>query len=90
MTLGKDCISEQQRGHRKHNISKLPKKEERKSSGERKSICYARVSSNGQEDLERQVELFRRKYPDYKIIKDIESNLNFKRRVFRDSLYEKN
>ena len=47
----------------------------------KKKICYCRVSSNKQkEDLERQINFMKEKYPDYKIIKDIGSGLNFKRR----------
>jgi predicted site-specific integrase-resolvase len=47
---------------------------------DRRTICYARVSSNHQkQDLERQVELFKSKFPDTEIIQDIESGLNWKR-----------
>ena len=47
----------------------------------KRNICYCRVSSSSQkEDLERQVEFFRCKYPNYEIIKDIGSGLNFKRK----------
>ncbi|MCP4115886.1 MAG: IS607 family transposase, partial [Desulfobacteraceae bacterium] len=44
-------------------------------------ICYCRVSSYKQkDDLNRQVDLMREKYPDAKVIKDIGSGLNFKRK----------
>ena len=44
-------------------------------------ICYCRVSSYKQkDDLERQVIYMQEKYPDAKIIKDIGSGLNFKRK----------
>ena len=44
-------------------------------------ICYCRVSTPSQkEDLERQVEFFRTTYPTHRIIKDIGSGLNFKRK----------
>ena len=47
----------------------------------KQKICYCRVSSNKQkEDLERQINFMKEKYPDYEIIKDIGSGLNFKRR----------
>ena len=47
----------------------------------RKNIVYARVSGAGQaDDLKRQVELLAREFPDYTIIKDIGSGLNFKRK----------
>ena len=58
-----------------------------KSGKER--ICYCRVSSSGQkEDLERQVQFFRLKYPTHTIIRDIGSGLNFKRKGF-NSLVER-
>ncbi|MCP4117194.1 MAG: recombinase family protein, partial [Desulfobacteraceae bacterium] len=44
-------------------------------------ICYCRVSSYKQkDDLNRQVDLMQEKYPDAKVIKDIGSGLNFKRK----------
>jgi putative resolvase len=51
------------------------------------TICYARVSSNHQkEDLERQVDMLKERYPDAKIIKDIGSGLNWNRQGFRSLL----
>ena len=50
-------------------------------SEDRENICYCRVSSSGQkDDLERQIKYMKRKYPNYKIIKDIGSGINFNRR----------
>ncbi len=73
-------------GHRRYKISK-PVNEGHK-------YLYARVSSKKQEeDLKRQVKYLRRKYPDYKVIKDIGSGLNFKRQGFRtilEQLFEGN
>ena len=47
----------------------------------RQRIAYARVSSSSQkDDLERQIEFLRCMYPDYRIIHDIGSGLNYKRR----------
>jgi excisionase family DNA binding protein len=47
----------------------------------KKYICYCRVSSKKQkEDLERQINIMRINYPDYEIITDIGSGLNFKRK----------
>ena len=44
------------------------------------NICYCRVSTRGQkDDLERQIEYMKNKYPNHIIIKDIASGLNFKR-----------
>jgi putative resolvase len=46
----------------------------------KKRICYCRVSSKKQkEDLARQVEYMKNKYPDYDIITDIGSGLNYNR-----------
>ena len=48
-----------------------------------KSVCYARVSSNHQkEDLERQMELLKTKFPDRQIYKDIASGLNWNKPGF--------
>lgn len=47
----------------------------------REKVFYCRVSSNKQkDDLERQIELARKIYPEHKIIKDIGSGINWKRR----------
>jgi predicted site-specific integrase-resolvase len=47
---------------------------------EKKNKCYCRVSSVGQkEDLMRQIEYMKDKYPEYEIIKDIGSGINFNR-----------
>lgn len=44
-------------------------------------ICYARVSSSHQkEDLQRQIDALKQNHPDYDIIKDIGSGLNWKRK----------
>jgi len=70
-------------GHRRYNLAKYlnPTKP---SIIVRKSICYARVSSSSQkEDLERQVELFRIRYPNHEIVQDVGSGLNFKRKGLR-------
>ena len=65
-------------GHRRYKIPVNP---------EGKSLIYARVSSKKQErDLERQIAYIRRKYPDFEVIRDIGSGLNFKRQGFRDIL----
>lgn len=76
-----------ERSHHYYNVKEYLKtkgnssiKEEIKTS-ERKKFCYCRVSSQGQkDDLERQVTYLKEKYPDYTIIKDIGSGLNFKRK----------
>lgn len=54
---------------------------------QKRNICYCRVSTPSQrEDLERQAEFFSVKYPQYEIIKDIGSGINFKRKGFNSIL----
>ena len=56
---------------------------------EKLKYIYARVSSNKQKaDLERQVERLQEEYPDHKVIKEISSVINFKRKGLR-SLVDK-
>ena len=46
-------------------------------------VCYCRVSSAKQkDDLARQIAFMREKFPDYDIVSDIGSGLNFKRKGF--------
>jgi len=48
---------------------------------EKINICYCRVSTNSQkDDLKRQIDYMKNKYPSYEIIKDIGSGINFKRK----------
>jgi predicted site-specific integrase-resolvase len=50
-------------------------------------VCYRRVSSYKQkDDLERQVQFMKGKYPNAEIIKDIGSGLNFKRKGLKTLL----
>ncbi len=50
-------------------------------------ICYCRVSSYKQrDDLERQVKFMQAKYPNAKIVKDIGSGLNYKRKGLKSIL----
>ena len=45
------------------------------------NVCYCRVSTHGQsDDLERQVEFMKTRYPDFEIITDIASGINFERK----------
>lgn len=47
-------------------------------------IIYTRVSTGKQkDDLQRQIEYLQGKYPTYRLIKDIGSGINYKRRGFR-------
>lgn len=68
--------------HEIENLDELDLKEEKLN------ICYARVSSHGQEnDLERQKELLVKEYPDYMCITDIGSGINFNRRGIRKIIH---
>ena len=50
----------------------------------RRKIIYARVSSSGQKnDLDRQVEVLKEKYPNHELIKDIGSGMNMNRKGLR-------
>lgn len=45
------------------------------------NICYCRVSSQGQrDDLQRQIEFMKERYPEYQIITDIGSGLNLNKK----------
>ena len=49
------------------------------------NLCYIRVSSNSQRnDLERQKEYMKQRYPTYKIIEDIRSGINFNKRGIKN------
>jgi predicted site-specific integrase-resolvase len=54
---------------------------------DRESICYCHVSSQGQkDDLQRQVQYMSERFPTYRIITDIGSGINFKRKGLRSIL----
>ena len=54
---------------------------------EKTRICYCRVSTAGQkEDLTRQIKDMQKRFPDAKIITDIASGINFKRKGLRTIL----
>jgi predicted site-specific integrase-resolvase len=75
--------------HRRYNIAKFVK-DHRKTTSEdskdstastRKKFAYCRVSSGKQaDDLARQVEYIKSKYPRHEVITDIGSGLNYKRK----------
>jgi len=77
-------------GHRKYNIKKYIKDNKIKTEKDQEkdknvpntklNICYVRVSTN---DLLRQKEYMQKKYPDYEIIEDIGSGINFNRKGLR-------
>ena len=75
-------------GKRFYNVNKylqdnnlIENKEEEKKK--RRRICYARVSSHSQKsELENQKKILKQIYPDYEILYDIGSGINFKRKNF--------
>ena len=72
--------------HRRYKII-IPENKPQQST--RQKICYARVSNREQKkDLERQVSLLKTKYPNHRIIKDIGSGLDFKRKGLKTLLDE--
>lgn len=78
-------------GHRRYNLKSIKESQKNKNDfiiiNSKINYCYARVSSAGQkEDLERQLVLFRNRYPKHVIIKDIGSGINFKRKGFKTLL----
>ena len=64
----------------KYNIDKYMR-ENSMEKEDKKNICYCRVSSIKQADeLKKQKDYMKEKYPDYEIITDIGSGLNFNRK----------
>ncbi|GBC60110.1 DNA invertase [Desulfonema ishimotonii] len=54
---------------------------------EMRTVCYCRVSGYKQkDDLQRQVEYMRKKFPEAEIVKDIGSGISFKRKGLRTIL----
>jgi putative resolvase len=67
-------------GKRLYGIQKLINKDQEST---KQSICYCRVSSQGQkDDLKRQIEFMSKKFPGHRIVSDIGSGINFKRKGF--------
>ncbi len=63
-------------GQRRYNLDQYLQ-----ISQQRTIVCYCRVSSSKQrDDLARQVDFMREKYPNAEIVKDVGSGLNFKRK----------
>ena len=67
---------------KKYNLEKYIKDNNIASVNvEKENICYCRVSSQKQkEDLDRQILKMHELYPTYRIISDVASGLNFKRK----------
>ena len=69
-------------GKRLYNIQKyLIDRNINSTTSNGKKVCYCRVSSQSQsDDLERQVNFMKERYPDHEIISDIGSGINFDRK----------
>lgn len=69
-------------GRKRYNIKDvLNFKGSSPSPFSKKKICYCRVSSNKQmDDLERQKDFFKARYPDYELVTDVGSGINWKRK----------
>ena len=83
-------------GHRKYNVQKYINDNKKKvenvnnkvnninGNKEKINLCYIRVSTNGQKsDLEHQRTYMLKKYPNYIMIEDIGSGINFNRKGLR-------
>jgi predicted site-specific integrase-resolvase len=72
-------------GKRLYNVSKYLEKQLPKIEKVRKNICYCRVSTRNQkDDLERQINYMKEKYPNHAIMSDIGSGLNMNRKKLRE------
>jgi predicted site-specific integrase-resolvase len=82
------CLRPSGTGRRIYNIEDIKRVFDLKEDiEERKTVCYARVSSSHQkEDLQRQIEFLEDKFPGAEIIKDVGSGLNWKRSGFNSLL----
>jgi excisionase family DNA binding protein len=80
--LGKIDIVRTPGNDRLFNVEKFLKDNNLVNKTENKrKICYCRVSNLGQkEELEKQVQFMKNKYPNYEIIKDICSGINYRRK----------
>lgn len=70
-------------GVRRYNVDKYiaDNVNVKKVTVDKVKVCYCRVSTYGQsDDLERQVAYMKEKYPDFEIITDIASGINFERK----------
>ena len=55
--------------------------------GSSRKVIYARVSTAGQRDeLQRQIDMLKSRYPGYDVVSDVASGLNFKRKGLRSLL----
>jgi len=70
------------KGQRLYNVGRfLGSQNQKEDNKEQQKICYCRVSSASQkDDLHRQVLFMSQAFPDHKIITDIGSGINFRRK----------
>lgn len=67
-------------GQRLYNIIPLLATTETTETISKIKVCYCRVSTHGQkDDLQRQIAYMSERYPEYEIISDVGSGINFKR-----------
>lgn len=67
-------------GNRLYDVQDFIQKQAGDTKETKKSYIYCRVSCAKQkDDLERQINYLREKYPGYEVVKDIASGINFKR-----------
>jgi putative resolvase len=70
-------------GIRRYNVEKYIEEHINMSRtiGLKHNVCYCRVSTHGQQDdLSRQIDYMKNKYPNYEMITDIGSGINFDRK----------
>ena len=73
--------AEGKRTHRRYNVRKFLGIKNIRTSSNRRKIIYARVSTRKQADnLGRQSDFLREKFPEHTLISDIGSGINFKRK----------
>tara|TARA_B100001013_G_scaffold83704_1_gene45668 strand:+ start:1029 stop:1367 length:339 start_codon:yes stop_codon:yes gene_type:complete len=74
--------------YRRYDISSVEQTKNKNSIiVSKKKMCYCRVSSKKQmDDLERQKDYLKSKYPNHEIISDIGSGINWKRKGLRNVL----
>lgn len=81
---GKISCVRQKGGNRLYDVESFLNREEK---CDRAKFIYTRVSSrNQQDDLSNQIRYLRERYPHHKLIEDIGSGLNFKRKGFLNLL----
>jgi predicted site-specific integrase-resolvase len=75
-------------GQRRYNLEDIQNISGRNTLNKKKEkICYCRVSSPKQmDDLDRQTDFFRSKFPDHIVVTDVSSGINWKRKGLKTIL----